>query len=420
MTSRNLPARLLALLLSVPLAGLASGDTPPLSLQEAIALAIADEPGVAAHEARARGYEEQAVAQGQLPDPKLKLGLANFPTDTFSRTQEPMTQVQVGVVQMFPRGDTRAIKARQHDARAAKTRHAADNERRVARRDVSHDWLDLYYWLRAESIIEQSRHWFSHLAEVTEKRYRNGVATQQEVVQASLERDRLDDRLEDIRLQQGKARAALRRWVGPAGDRPLRESLPLIEVPEYAGRETLEQHPVILAHDEEIRIGDQEVELNRQSYKPGWALDVTYGGRSGDNPDGSSRADFLSAMVLVDVPLFTDKRQDRDLAASARRLEAQRMERDKALREMRSRLDEVSVQIDVLARQAKLHEERLIVQSEQHAELALRAYENNRAEFDTVMRARIAALETRLKALKLAVDEARARTTLVYLAGGEQ
>ena len=51
----------------------------PLTIAEAEDLATAAEPGRAALLARADALEEQAVAAAQLPDPTLRVGLANFP-----------------------------------------------------------------------------------------------------------------------------------------------------------------------------------------------------------------------------------------------------------------------------------------------------------------------------------------------------
>jgi hypothetical protein len=45
-----------------------------------------------------------------LPDPKVSLGIMNLPTDTWDLDQEGMTQLKVGVSQMFPRGDSLEIK----------------------------------------------------------------------------------------------------------------------------------------------------------------------------------------------------------------------------------------------------------------------------------------------------------------------
>ena len=54
-----------------------------------------------------------SIAAGQLPDPQLTIGIANLATDTFAFNQEPMTQLKVGVSQMFPRGESRALKQQQ-------------------------------------------------------------------------------------------------------------------------------------------------------------------------------------------------------------------------------------------------------------------------------------------------------------------
>jgi outer membrane protein TolC len=390
-----------------------------LTLDQAVDLAIERETVSQSFEYRAKGFDEEAVAEGGLPDPKLKLGAMNFPTDTFDRDQEPMTQLQLGVIQYFPRGDSRSIKSRINGSKAEKSRLMASNARLLAMRDVSKSWLELYYWLRAEEIVEQSRGWFTKLLGVTESRYRVGDATQQDVVQSELELDRLTDRLEGIRIKQDMARAELSRWVGEAAsNRQLPEGLPEIKLPEsVADKGGIASHPLIQAQDAEINAGLESVELNRQSYKPGVALDVTYGDRSGENPDGSDRANFLSAMVMFDLPFFTDKRQDRKLASSQQNLEAVRQERQTEIRKLSSQLQQASSSLRILERQIKLYRERLIPQSQSHSELSLKSYENNRVEFNSVVLARVAELDTRIKAIRLEVDRAKMIVALNYLAG---
>ncbi len=44
---------------------------------------------------------------------------ANFPTDSFNINQEPMTQLTVGVSQMFPRGDSLALPSQHGDEPAS-------------------------------------------------------------------------------------------------------------------------------------------------------------------------------------------------------------------------------------------------------------------------------------------------------------
>ena len=62
--------------------------------------------------------KSMSVAAGSLPDPQVSLGLANLPTDSFSFNQEGMTQVKLGVSQMFPQGNSLSIKRRQLELQA--------------------------------------------------------------------------------------------------------------------------------------------------------------------------------------------------------------------------------------------------------------------------------------------------------------
>src|SRR5690606_37673923 len=55
-------------------------------------------------------YADDAEASSNWPDPVLFAGLQNLPTDTFDFTQEPMTNLRVGVRQMLPQGDSLEIK----------------------------------------------------------------------------------------------------------------------------------------------------------------------------------------------------------------------------------------------------------------------------------------------------------------------
>src|SRR5210317_1751215 len=89
-----------------------------LTLGAAEELALASDPGVQSVEASKLALEEMSVAAEQLPDPLLKMGLVSLPTDTFNLGQEPMTQVQFGMVQKFPRGKSRALQSQQFTQRS--------------------------------------------------------------------------------------------------------------------------------------------------------------------------------------------------------------------------------------------------------------------------------------------------------------
>ncbi len=219
----------------------------------------------------------------------------------------------------------------------------------------------------------------------------------------------------DIRNQREEAWAKLARYLGEtSGVMTPPQQFPELPRPQ---RPQLDNHPVIQAARAEVAAEQNGVSLARQSYKPSWMLDVTYGGREGQNPDGSGRSDFLSAMVLMDIPLFTDNYQDREVAAGKQQLQG-------ALFSLRDRQRELTRQWEVsharwnnLSERLARYQDRLLPMARENAKSALQGYQSRDAEFSALMRARIMQLDTELKALRLRIDYARTQAQLIYLAG---
>ena len=92
------------------LAGAENIFAADLTIEEAGQLALKDDYMLQAISARSQSMSELSVAAEKLPDPKLKLGFANLPTDSFNLSQEPMTQAVIGVRQIFPRGSAQTEK----------------------------------------------------------------------------------------------------------------------------------------------------------------------------------------------------------------------------------------------------------------------------------------------------------------------
>ncbi|RMG29278.1 MAG: TolC family protein [Gammaproteobacteria bacterium] len=272
-----------------------------LGLAQAEQAALARAVSAPAIEARARALSEEAVAAGELPDPKLKLGMMNLPTDSFSRAQEAMTQLQLGVRQAIPpRGTLRARRAGvQARARAAHWRAAA--ARRKVLREVRQAWLEVWYQVEGGRLVDSLRTLFEQLVEVTRDYYAAGRKNQQDVLRAQVELSLLDDRRTRFRTGEEAARAVLARWVGAeAAGRELPRDFPkLPPLPDVRRLRTgLSRHPEVLAAVARIEAARQALAEARARYRPGLMLDLTHGSRVGRNPDGSPRADFLSAIGL--------------------------------------------------------------------------------------------------------------------------
>ncbi len=164
----------------------------------------------------------------------------------------------------------------------------------------------------------------------------------------------------------------------------------------------------------EIAKSQTSEEIARQAYKPGFAVDLAYGGRSGQNTDGTDRSDLLSVFVTMDIPLFTKNRQDRVLAASIADTSATEFVRDDVYRSMKARVEEYAA---TLARQQErlgLYQEYLLPQADFNAEAAFEDYQDAVGDLTTLMRARIGEYELKLSHAALRADEIITRARLLY------
>jgi outer membrane protein TolC len=393
-----------------------------LTLPEAEQIAIGADPLIAADRARAQALSEDAVASGQLPDPRLKAGVANLPLDTFELNQEPMTQLVVGVEQSFPPGDTLLYRRRQGEWQSAAEQANAQDTTRKLVRDIRNRYLELYYQLQAERIVAETRALFTRLVDITRDQYATGRTSQQDVLSASLELARLDDRATRIRNAAENDRAALGKWLGDDVSRPLDERLPELPSPpaKAALLAALPEHPAIRAETARIESESQAIRIAREQYKPGWSVGLEYGQRYGEDANGESRPDLLTAMVSVDLPLFPGQRQDRRLAASVQDAEAARFSRADRLRELKEMLETEYANWQRLGERDTLYESRLLPEANANAEAALNGYQSGVTDFTTLMRAGITDLEVRLEELRVRVERTQTQARLLYLAGEGQ
>lgn len=411
----RLPVLLAGALISASVAAAPAQAADPLSLDEAVTIAIeSGDPTVTRFEEKAAALKERAVAESQLPDPRLKLDMMNVPTDRFSFTQEPMTQARVGLQQAFPAGDTLSLKREKRDAQAGGAVANRDLELRNLILQTRLAWLELYYQLASQDKINESRAAVEELTGVITASFASGRKTSQDVLRLELELDLLRDRLVEAERQARLAQATLARYVGPeAAQRPLPENMPALRVP--SGQEVLlsmlPDHPMVAVADAAVAANTVEIEIAEEQYKPEWMLDVGYGVR------GDGRPDFASVGVSLNLPFFTGKRQDRNVSAARHERSAARMERQTRLLELNQVLGRTYADWEKLTERITLYERAVLERAAAAREASLIAYQSGVSDFDDMVQARLAELNAQLALLRLRVDRAEAQARLLYLEG---
>ncbi len=393
----------------------AADSGAPLTMEEAVAIALsAGDPSVLQFEEKSLAFEDQAVADAQLPDPKLRVSATNFPVDTFRFDQEPMTQVQIGLLQTFPRGKTRQYRGEKREAEAAAQRAMRSLQEYKIAFDTKVTWLELFYLRGAYETVIESRQAVSELNDVARSIFSTGRRSAQDVLRADLELTILDDRLVGIAQQIDVKNADLFRLVGyEAGMRPLAQTMPTpSSLPDRTVlQDRLVRHPSVAVIDSEIDARKHDVDIARQQYKPGFTLNGGYGVRGGDRPD------FATLGVTLDLPLFTGKRQDRNLAAAKRNRNTFEMKRQAQLLELDRMLNGAHANQVRLAQRIALYEESVLVHANETSEATLTAYQNDVSDFAELVRSRLAELDAELTLLRLRTDRAKVFAQIDFLTG---
>lgn len=170
----------------------------PLTLDEALAIARAENPKRQAAGAEAEAMAERPSQAGALPDPTVSLKAANLPVDSWSTADEPMTQMQVGLKQTIPFPGKRGLleTAATHQSERARWRQI-DVEARVDRA-VREGWWNLFFLDRALETVRKNRALMRQLVRMAESRYALGEGLQQDALLAQLEMTRLIDREDEL------------------------------------------------------------------------------------------------------------------------------------------------------------------------------------------------------------------------------
>lgn len=391
-----------------------------LTLSEVEEIALETDPVTKGLHARSESFAEQAIADGQLPDPKLKLGAANFPVDTFDRGQEPMTQLQIGIQQAFPPGDTLQYR-REYTEALSDVEIARSMARKLeVLRDARIHFLQLYYEVAALVVLEENRAFLTNLADIALRQYAAGRDNQHDVLRAQLELSLIDDRILEVTRARETASAELGKYIGIYNaKRPVQEDFPgLPPVPPLDTiRGNFVLHPVIKIEDAALLASRKTINEAEEQYKPGFNVDVTYGERTGRDINGGTRPDFLSAMLFIDLPIFTDKRQDRRLAAAKKQKVSRQFARTDRLLELESMAEREYANWNRLDDRFQLYEKRASADARMNVESTLNAYQNDVTDFTTLMRAYLTELNTRLDMLRIRIEKAKVQSKLLYLAG---
>jgi len=374
----------------------ATAAESPLTLQQAETLAEQQNPALAAAGKQAEAMAEIPPQVGTLPDPRLSFDSINLPVDTFSTTQENMTQMRIGLSQVIPFPGKLRLKSEAAHFEAEAARLDVNEFRLKLIRNVRINWWNLFYLDRALEIVRRNQTLLHHFITIAQTKYKVGKGLQQDVLLAQVELSKLLDIEIQIKgaRRDGEARlnALLNRPTYLAVSIPanVNEQLPTMKDERDLHQQALAQRPLLKEKSLFIDAARSRVSLAEKDYYPDFKIGAGYGLRGGNNTGRtSSRADFLTLGVSLNLPIFTTTKQDRALAQRKADVAKKQFARQDAIEAVWSETSAALAGYRKSKEQALLFKTGIIPQASQTVASMLAGYQVNKVDFLNLVRSQI-------------------------------
>lgn len=396
-----------------------------LSFDEALRISAARAPMLQARQSQVLASREESARAAALPDPKLTLGLANWPVtgvDAFDSRTDDMTMKQVGVMQEFPARAKRQARQAVADRAVEQAQALSEAERLAVRQAVAQAWIALWAAQREVAALQALQEPTDVAVRAAKARLAGGTGSAVDAMATQNAALELENRIDAAEASLEAARAGLARWLGEEptalrieGAPPELMSLPVTPATLLA---SLDRQGPLLPWRSREAVAEAQVDAAIAEKRPDWSLGVTYGQRE-RTPEGVSRSDMLMVEFAIDLPLFTRNRQDRGVAARRAELDAVAAEREDARRAQAERVRMALAEWEGLKRQVARKETESLPLARDRVKTALAAYAAG-GDLQPWLEARRDEIELHLEHARHLGELGRAWAALAYLLPEEE
>ena len=385
-----------------------------LTFAETIQLATQNQPLLQSLEDAADSSRQAAIAEGQLPDPKIKFGIINLPVttrDALRYNRDDQTMANVGISQEVIPLKKRELASSRMLAEAGQLQTEQLATARTIERDVALAWLDVYEAQRKSELYMRMINDMTAERKVLAANISSGGAKTGDVLQMDTEVSMTNEKRIFAQRDERKARAALARWIGKAAERSISSKLPVMtnSLSKNGNSSALEQHPLMRNAYQTEKVAQYDVDSAQANLERNWGWEVGYGKRFND------RSDMLSFQVSIDLQLDRANRQDRRTAEKLVLVEKARKLTEDRRRELASELESAMADAEAAEARENEHLTKLIPNAQAKLSIAQAAYTSGKQPIGDVWQARRDVIEIELDHWTILTDRQRAAVKIGYL-----
>src|SRR5437870_8537507 len=384
------------ILLSVVLAAHAFAQESPIShtgsvtpLSELLAEAEKNNPQIEAARQGWQAAKQVPTQVSTLPDPQFNLQHVSVgsPRPCAGYTNSDFAYLGLGVSQDIPYPGKLRLKGEIAKREADVSQQQVESVRRAVLAELKGTYFQLAYLSKTLTILEEDGELLKQVEQAADARYRSGMGTQQDVLQAQLQKTKLLREIAMHHLQVGKLEAQLKQLLNRPQDSSDIEPADLTETPLPQAYDELlaaakSQNPELAASQKMIDKQSLQVDLARKDFYPDFNVQYMW-----QRTDPTQFRAYYILTFGVRVPIYRGHKQRPELAqAQAEQLHA-RSEFEALSHQLASELRAQYVTAQQTAELLKIHREGLSPQSRSEFQAGLAAYQSNKQDFQAVLTA---------------------------------
>jgi len=324
-----------------------------------------------------------------LPDPQFTLQhfSVGSPRPFAGYTNSNFAYIGPGVSQDIPYPGKLRLKGEIAKRDADVSQQQIESVRRSVLAELKSAYFRLAYLSKTLAILEQDGELLKQVQQAADARYRSGMGTQQDLLQAQLQQTKLLREIAMHHLEVGKLEAQIKQLLNRPQDSPDIEPADLVETPlvrTYA--ELLAaaqvQNPEIASAKKIIEKQSLQVDLARKDFYPDFNVQYMW-----QRTDPTQFRAYYMLSVGVRVPIYRGRKQRPELAQA----EAEKL---RAGSELQAQSQQIAAELCaqyVLVQQTsellKIHREGLSPQSRSEFQAAMATYESNKQDFQALLAA---------------------------------
>ncbi len=291
-----------------------AADEPAAPVARYVDLALSGNPSLASMQERIRAKENAAARAGALDDPKAWVAISNLPVDSWSFRKEDMTGKELGVSQMFPFPGKRKLKTDVALREKEETEFDLQEMRNMLRADVKMAYAELAAVRKQADAVRRSREILKEIIAVSQEMYAVGKVPQSDVHRGQVEFEKMREMLLMFDSRERSLAIRLNTLAALPPGQPVPPLDNLAELPVTRTRDELLalytiNRPARKALLVRIGKGEASVAMARREYYPDIEVSASYMQRDA-MPDGTSRSDMFSSMVLFTLPVWRAAKLD--------------------------------------------------------------------------------------------------------------